>query len=172
MQRYIAFLRGINVGGHSVKMERLRQIFTDLGLNNVSSYINSGNLFFDTNSENIEKLTISIEDRLYKDLGYKVPVFLRTVSEIDAILQQDPFKEEELTNDKRFLVVFTDELLNMDLDLPLKSSKDDIEIIALNKHEAFVVWHIINGRPPSGKFPLDVCCCSKVIKLNLGAVRQ
>ncbi len=71
--RYIAFLRGINVGGHRVKMERLRQIFTEIGLTNVRSYINSGNLFFDTNEKDRKISTKMIEQHLYSTLGYEVP---------------------------------------------------------------------------------------------------
>jgi uncharacterized protein (DUF1697 family) len=49
LTQYVAFLRGINVGGHNlVKMEDLRQLFLSLGFNNVKSYINSGNIIFET----------------------------------------------------------------------------------------------------------------------------
>ena len=46
MSQYIAFLRGINVGGHRVKMDRLRAIFIELGLQDVSTFIASGNVLF------------------------------------------------------------------------------------------------------------------------------
>lgn len=80
---YIAFLRGINVGGHIVKMEYLRQLFTDLGLKNVRSYIQSGNVFFDTaDISDWAALTLRIENYLRQTLGYVVPVFLRTAQEV------------------------------------------------------------------------------------------
>lgn len=153
---YIAFLRGINVGGHNVKMERLRELFTELGLQNVRSYINSGNIFFETGNTDRQELTRTLEQHLREGLGYEVPVYLRTTDEVEAILTQDPFKAIELTEDTRFCVVFTNESLNTKLQLPVHSHKNDMDLIAVNPHEAFVVWHIINGRPPSGKFPTDV----------------
>lgn len=61
----------------------------------------------------------------------------------------------EQTEDKRFCVVFTDEPLNGKLDLPIRSSRKDMELIAVTRYEAFIVWYIINGRPPSGTFPVD-----------------
>ena len=155
-ERYIAFLRGINVGGHVVKMDRLREVFMEIGLTNVSSYIASGNLFFDTDRKDCDVLAKTIEERLLEVLGYEVPVFLRTINELDAILVQNPFKEIPLTEDIRFSVVFTDTPLNENQDLPMRSSKEDMELIMVYPFEAFVIWHIINGRPPSGLFPKDI----------------
>jgi len=152
MIRYIAFLRGINVGGHNVKMEHLRNIFTELGFSNVRSYITSGNVFFDTDTLDRRQLTSTIERRLEERLGYPVPAFLRTVSELEAILSQEPFKGIELTTDKRFCVIFANEPINTGMALPQHSSKNDMDLVAVNPYEMFVVWHIINGRPPSGKF--------------------
>lgn len=156
MVRYIALLRGINVGGHNVKMERLREIFTELGLHNVRSYLNSGNIFFDVDDTNRQSLTTTIEKHLIKALGYEVPTFLRTTTELEAILAENPFREVELTNDRRFCVVFTKEPLLLEITFPLHSNKNDMDLIACNLHEAFVVWRIINGRPPSGRFAKDV----------------
>jgi uncharacterized protein (DUF1697 family) len=155
-QRYIAFLRGINVGGHVVKMEQLRELFTELKLQNVRSYINSGNIFFDTASQDISALTAAIEQHLKQSLGYEVPTFLRTTDEVVSILQQNPFTTTELTTDKRFCVVFTHDPISRHVDLPVTSSKNDMEIVAINEYEAFVVWYIIHGRPPAGKFPPDI----------------
>ncbi len=154
--RYIALLRGINVGGHRVKMDRLRQLFEELGFANVSSYISSGNIFFDTSENDRQLLMGKIEPHLFSSLGYEVPVLLRTVNEVQAILDQDPFKDIKKTDDNRFCVMFTDDPLNDKLDLPIQSSKNDMDLVAVNRYEAFVIWHIINGRPPSGKFPDDL----------------
>jgi uncharacterized protein (DUF1697 family) len=155
-KRYIAFLRGINVGGHSVKMERLRDIFVELGLQNVRSYINSGNIFFDTDRQDVDGLSAAIEQHLAEALGYNVATFLRTTDQLARILEQDPFHSIELTSDIRFCVVFTQAPLTQPTVLPVASTKNDMDIVAVNDYEAFVVWHIINGRPPSGKFPSDI----------------
>jgi uncharacterized protein (DUF1697 family) len=156
MTRYIAFLRGINVGGHNVKMDQLRTLFTELGLENVRSYINSGNLFFDTDRVDRVELARDIEQHLEQALGYAVPVFLRTVPELEAILDKDAFGGIELTADKRFSVTFTAQQLDTSLPLPQHSTKQDMDLVAMNPHETFIVWRIINGRPPAGKFPATV----------------
>ena len=164
MTRYIAFLRGINVGGHNVKMERLRELFTEIGLHNVRSYINSGNIFFDTERTDREELTRAIETHLRENLGFEVPTFLRTTAEIASVLSQEPFGKILLTEDTRFCVIFTNDLLDIDMKLPLQSSKMDMDLVTVNPHEAFVVWHIVNGRPPSGKFPAEILPASNTTR--------
>lgn len=146
---YIAFLRGINVGGHTVKMERLREIFTELGFTNVRTYIQSGNVFFETAQIDREAVSQKIEQHLRQALGYEVPVFLRTVPELEQILSIDPFKHLNVRADMRLCVTFTTEMIPGTLALPLRSPKNDMEMIHTTDHEAFIVWYLINGRPPA-----------------------
>jgi uncharacterized protein (DUF1697 family) len=146
---YIALLRGINVGGHTVKMEYLRKLFVELGFTQVRMYIQSGNVFFETEQTDRETLTQMIEQHLHLALGYQVPVFLRTITELKQILALDPFQHLNVTSDMRLCVVFTNETIPNTLSLPLRSPKNDMEIIHTTEHEAFMVWYIINGRPPA-----------------------
>ncbi len=75
--RYIALLRAINVGGHSVtRMSDLRTIFESLGLTEVVTYIQSGNVLFDSKDGDLEHLAHLLEKKLQSVLGYQVPVFL------------------------------------------------------------------------------------------------
>lgn len=86
---YLAFLRGINVGGHRVKMDRLRALFTGLGLNDVSTYLASGNVGFTTDSRDPALLRERLERHLASSLGYAVPLFLRTPDQIAEIVSFD-----------------------------------------------------------------------------------
>jgi uncharacterized protein (DUF1697 family) len=146
---YIALLRGINVGGHVIKMERLRELFRELEFTNVRTYIQSGNVFFETEQTDIPVLISMIERHLYETLGYEVPAFVRTLAELEQIVALAPFQHLDVTADMRLCVVFTTEPLSSSLSLPLRSPKNDIEIIAVTEHEAFMVWYLINGRPPA-----------------------
>ncbi|MEO6508691.1 MAG: DUF1697 domain-containing protein [Patescibacteria group bacterium] len=152
MKTYIAFLRGMNVPGRSVKMEYLRSIFEKLGFKKVRSYIQSGNIFFDTSSSTSrEELSEKISQSLHKELGYTVAVCLRTVVELEEIIKLDPFKGIDVKPDIRLCVVFTTQLIPTDLALPLLSPKNDIEVIKTSKYEAFIIWHLIDGHAPSAK---------------------
>jgi len=147
---YIAFLRGINVGGHVVKMDRLRELFVELGFSNVRTYIQSGNVFFETSQTDRAQLAHTIEQHLSQALGYEVPVFLRTIPELEDILALNPFQSMDITPDMRPCILFTSEKVSENLALPLLSPKRDIAIVHTTEHEAFVVWYIIDGRPPAG----------------------
>jgi uncharacterized protein (DUF1697 family) len=144
---YVALLRGINVGGHTVKMDRLRDLFRDLGLDDVRSYIQSGNVFFETNDTESAALATRIERHLHEALGYEVPVFLRSAQQLQAILALDPFAALDVTPEMRLCVVFTDTPIPVDTPFPVRSVKGDVEVVGALESDAFMVWHIINGRP-------------------------
>ena len=91
IQRSIALLRAINVGGHTVKMEQLRTLFEALGYANVTTYIASGNVIFETPETSTQALEAQIERHLRDALGYEVLTFIRTASELAAIANYVPF---------------------------------------------------------------------------------
>ena len=91
MPRYVAFLRAINVGGHTVKMDRLRVLFEELGLANAETVIASGNVLFDSRAKDITSLERKIERHLESALGYAVATFVRAQIDLDAVLTAHPF---------------------------------------------------------------------------------
>ena len=90
MHRYVAFLRAINVGGHTVKMDRLRALFAELELGAVETFIASGNVIFEAAGKEGE-LEERIERHLKQALGYEVTTFLRTPAELAAVVAHEPF---------------------------------------------------------------------------------
>ena len=86
----IAFLRAINVGGHVVKMDRLREIFESLKLENVETFIASGNVIFDGNRAQ-PALEKKIAAALREALGYEAETFLRTSAAVKAVVDYKPF---------------------------------------------------------------------------------
>jgi uncharacterized protein (DUF1697 family) len=87
MPRYVAFLRAINVGGHIVKMDRLCRLFESAGLANVTSFIASGNLLFDS-PKRPARLEGLIEETLEAALGYEVITMARSASEVSDIVER------------------------------------------------------------------------------------
>jgi len=90
-RKFIAFLRAINVGGHTVKMDRLRDLFEALGLKEVETFIASGNVIFDSPAKDARKLELKIESHLKESLGYAVSTFLRTPAEVARAAAYQPF---------------------------------------------------------------------------------
>jgi uncharacterized protein (DUF1697 family) len=89
--RYVAFLRGMNLGGRRIRNEELKQRFGALGLGEVACFRASGNVVFATEKADEARLTRQIEDGLGGSLGYEVPVFLRDAEELRAIVAHEPF---------------------------------------------------------------------------------
>ena len=93
MPKYIAFLRGLNIGGHRVKMTDLCAHFESLGFANAESFIASGNIIFEARTANTAAMEKRIEAQLRKSLGYEVATFIRSVAEVAAISKYKPFKD-------------------------------------------------------------------------------
>jgi uncharacterized protein (DUF1697 family) len=105
MQRYVAFLRGMNLGGRRIKNDELKREFEQLGLGDVSCFRASGNVIFASKGKGEEKLKQRIEAGLGESLGYKVPVFLRNAAELEAVTAQEPFDRALLSASKGKLQV-------------------------------------------------------------------
>jgi uncharacterized protein (DUF1697 family) len=91
MERYVAFLRGMNLGKRRIKNDELRAEFEVLGFEDVATFRASGNVIFGAAKQSESALTKTIEHGLGDALGYEVPVFLRSCKEVAAIAAQEPF---------------------------------------------------------------------------------
>jgi uncharacterized protein (DUF1697 family) len=92
MNRYVAFLRGMNLGDRRIKNEELRRHFEEMGFEDVATFRASGNVIFASPKREAEaKLAKRVEAELDGLLGYDVPVFLRSIKEVAAIAAQEPF---------------------------------------------------------------------------------
>ncbi len=96
MSRFIAFLRAVNVGGHTVRMDYLRQLFESLGFSQIETFIASGNVVFETTTKDVRTLEKKIEQRLREALGYEVATFIRTDAELTDIASYQPFRQSDL----------------------------------------------------------------------------
>jgi uncharacterized protein (DUF1697 family) len=126
MAQYIAFLRAINVGGHTVKMEALRELFTGMGFAGVETFIASGNVIFESEGEPAG-LEQRIETGLQAALGYEVVTFVRTPVEVAAIAQTQPFPQAEFDSGVAFNVGFLKEPLSREAQLALTALTTDID---------------------------------------------
>jgi uncharacterized protein (DUF1697 family) len=96
MPKYVGFLRAINVGGHTVKMDQLRLLFESLGFLNEETFIASGNVIFESPGKNAKALEKKIERCLHEKLGYHVGTFIRSRVELAAIAHYQPFSATKL----------------------------------------------------------------------------
>ena len=138
---YVAFLRGINVGGRVVKKETLKEAFISLGYQNVVTYKQSGNVIFETDIANPQEVTTKIGEKLQNTLDYEVAVFLRIIPQLKNIINLDPFKGQEKEGNS-FLVTFLSiKLSSFPLQLPLIIPKSTAKVISAKGTEVFSVTH-------------------------------
>jgi uncharacterized protein (DUF1697 family) len=106
MPRYFAFLRAINVGGHTVKMETLRELCGSFGLLEVETFIASGNLIFQSASQEPAALEQKIASGLQSALGYEVATFIRSQAELIEIAEYQAFPPSDLQAAAAFNIAF------------------------------------------------------------------
>ena len=107
--RYIALLRGINVGGNTmIKMSELKAVFEQLGLENVATYINSGNIAFDFKAVPEGSLVVSIQEAISKAFGRDISTMVREREDIKRILANNPY-EGDYESHKEMHVLFLKE---------------------------------------------------------------
>ncbi len=94
MQRYVAFLRGINLGKRRLPMSRLQALFAELGFTEVATFIASGNVLFSSKGRCRSALESQIAHHLEASLGYPVDTFVRTAEEVVAIGEAKIFPGE------------------------------------------------------------------------------
>jgi uncharacterized protein (DUF1697 family) len=140
--KYVALLRGINVGGkNKIKMEILREICIALGFQNVKTYINSGNLVFETAKIDDKKLAEKIESAIEKEFALKIKVIVRTIKEIENIIKNNPFAGQ-IENDKDLHVFFLDEELPNEKRELLLSNNNENEMFAVQNREIFCLLRV------------------------------
>jgi uncharacterized protein (DUF1697 family) len=89
--KYVALLRGINVGGKKLmKMADVRNCLEGRGFKHVTTYIQSGNVLFESDKSDVDKLTAMMEEAFTTTFGHEVPVFLRSLTQLQKIVTQAP----------------------------------------------------------------------------------
>ena len=138
MYRYIALLGGINVGGHRVKMDTLRELFETVGFSNVATFIASGNVIFETAADDTPALETQIEQHLKQALGYRVPTFIRSSRELAAIARYQPFATSEADASFHTLsIMFTTHPLPDDLGDKLGAFATPMDQFHVHKREIY-----------------------------------
>ncbi|MBM3925798.1 MAG: DUF1697 domain-containing protein [SAR202 cluster bacterium] len=139
LKSYVAFLRGINVGGNKIiKMEDLRRAFESLGLQNVKTILASGNVIFETEKPSAT-LAGAIQAQLKKSFGFDVGVTLRSIAEIQDVVDLDPFKGIAVTPQTRLYVTFLPDKPGTAIKTPVESPEKHYRILQIANGAVFSV---------------------------------
>jgi len=106
MDVIISFLRGINLGGRTIKMDALRALYESIGLSDPQTYVASGNVIFKTKERNLDRVRKRIEDAIEKKFGFHSNVIVRTTVELRDAIARNPFAKRPGIEPGKFLVTF------------------------------------------------------------------
>ncbi len=149
MSRMFAFLRAINVGGHTVTMERLRALFEGVGLKHVETFIASGNLIFDGGKWNESVLQPRIEDHLRKSLGYDVVTFLRSERELATLVRSCPFPAAAVASARALNVALLHAPLSIEAEAHLQALRTEVDTFSASGRE---VWWLCQAKQSESTF--------------------
>lgn len=145
--KYVAFLRGINVGGNSiVGMQDLKKTFESIGLKNVRTILNSGNVIFESKEEDTSSLTELLEKTMEKAFKFSILAILKKEKEILSLINSNPFKEIQLTPETKFYVTFLTEKPMHNIKIPYQSEEKDFNILSVANGEICSVLTISKKR--------------------------
>lgn len=146
-KKYVAFLRGINVGGHhKVPMVELRKALEKLRFKNVITLLNSGNIIFEGADADVAGLEEKIGKHLEKVFGFPIPTLLRKAETIEDLLANDPFVGIEVTKAIRLYVSFLREETEGGLTIPWESEDGSYRILEKRGRTIISVLDISIGK--------------------------
>jgi uncharacterized protein (DUF1697 family) len=102
----VSLMRGVNVGGHTIKMDALRTLYESLGLRKVETFIQSGNVVFTTQARDRAALAKRLEEAIEKKFGFHADVILRNADELRDALARNPFAERLDIDPAKLLITF------------------------------------------------------------------
>ena len=163
MTTHLALLRGINVSGHRmIKMEALKIALEKIGFQNVQTYIQSGNVFVDSDEENPAKVGFIIKLEIQKTFGHDVPVVVIAKKDLELCFTNNPYLKKKDFDTKKLYVAFISMVLKPDNinDLKISNFKPDEAVI--DESRIYIKYNI-----GAGKTKLDQNYIEK--KLNVTA---
>lgn len=153
---YIAFLRGINVGGHhKVPMKLLCTELEKLNLTQIRTVLNSGNVIFESKFSELNDLEHKISAHLEGAFGFSIPVILRKATNVEALIQLNPFRDIELTKDLRFYVSLLPKKPGNQLQLPFVNDDKSFSIIKVIDKTIISVLDISVNKTPKAMEALE-----------------
>jgi uncharacterized protein (DUF1697 family) len=173
MTTWVAFLRAINVGGHTVKMYQLRELFETAGFANVATFIASGNVIFDAGEHDARALEARIEAHLQATLGYAVATFLRAPAELARIAARQPFPGANLgTKGTTLYVVFAASPLSAAARSSLVALQSGVDEFHVEEREIYWLRRVSIADRAFPSPPLERILAAPVTMRNMNTVQR
>lgn len=147
MTTHLALLRGINVSGHNmIKMEALKTMLENIGFQNVRTYVQSGNVFVDTDEENASKVGFIIKQEIFKVFGHEVPTVVIPKEDLEKCFKNNPFLKEKDLDTKKLYVAFVSIALKSENINDLKISQFKPDEASIDGNRIFIKYAVGAGK--------------------------
>jgi len=147
MKTHLALLRGINVSGHNmIKMDALKTVLENAGFQNVRTYIQSGNVFVDSDEEHGASVGFKIKQEIFKELGLEVPVVVISKDDLEACLKNNSYLKEKECDTKKLYVAFISKELSSGALNDLKISQFKPDEAAIDKSRIYIKYAVGAGK--------------------------
>jgi len=147
MKTHLALLRGINVSGHNmIKMDALKTLLENAGFQNVQTYIQSGNVFVDSDEENSASVGFKIKQEIFKELGLEVPAVVISKEDLESCLRNNSYLKEKDCDTKKLYVAFISKELTSGALNDLKISQFKPDEAAIDKSRIYIKYAVGAGK--------------------------
>lgn len=147
MTTHLALLRGINVSGHNmIKMEALKTTLEAIGFQNVQTYIQSGNVFVDSDDENASAVGFKIKQEIFKIFGHEVPIVVVNKEDLAICFKNNPFLKEKDIDTKKLYVAFVSTTLKSDSINDLKISQFKPDEASIDGNKIYIKYAVGAGK--------------------------
>ncbi|WP_235299454.1 DUF1697 domain-containing protein [Portibacter marinus] len=171
--KYIALLRGINVGGHhKVPMAELKKTLTSIGFDHPVTLLNSGNIIFERDEQAPEELEAILENELQSTFGFSVPTIIRTEETLREMLRTNPFQEVKMHKNIRRYVTFLKKNKEIDLQIPWYSDDRTFMIVRKDKSTIFSVLDVSLLKTPKAMQILEELSDQNITTRNWNTIEK
>ena len=144
MTRFVSLFRGINVGGHqAVRMDALKELHQSLGLQEVATYIQSGNVVFTSDGADVTHIQKDIEDGFAQKFGFQAKVMVRTADEFNVIIENNPFQNQPMKELKWVVAMFL-------ASHPINTAQEEIQKTYTGPEELHIIGREVYIYYPEG----------------------
>ncbi|KUJ62354.1 hypothetical protein AR687_07790 [Flavobacteriaceae bacterium CRH] len=146
MKTHLALLRGINVSGHNMmKMDALKTMLENIGFQNVRTYLQSGNVFVDSEEE-ATKVGFMIKQEIFKVFGHEVPTIVIEKKDLELCFANNPYLKEKDIDTKKLYVAFVSTLLKKENINDLKISQFKPDEASIDGNRIFIKYAVGAGK--------------------------
>ncbi|WP_299210356.1 DUF1697 domain-containing protein [uncultured Dokdonia sp.] len=172
-KKYIAFLRGINVGGHhKLPMAALKTVFKTLGYTDIVTVLNSGNAIFKATPKKVEDIEKEIEKTLKATFGFPIPTCVRDVAQIQDLYESNPFEGIEVTKETRLYISFLKEQRTAVLALPWISLDKSYQILEARDTSIISVLDLAIAQTPKAMGILEATYGKNITTRNWKTIER